>query len=123
MRDDSRRLQRLVAPEKCAAVVTTQDFGDARHVSGPELALAGLAGRLQQALQFVQMPDAVGLGQLTGGFDVGGSVFLRQLQKALQNPDALRSAILDHRLSPLTGVRADLAKTLSEEAWQGRRVF
>jgi hypothetical protein len=48
-----------------------------------KLELFLLNRRGQEAPEFVQMPDAVGLGQLTGGFDVGGSVFAGQLQKAL----------------------------------------
>ena len=48
-----------------------------------ELELFLLDRRCQEAPEFVQVPNAVGLGQLAGGFDVGGSVFAGQLQEAL----------------------------------------
>jgi hypothetical protein len=48
-----------------------------------ELELVLLNRRCQEAPQFVQVPHAVCPGQLAGGFDVGGSVFSGQLQKAL----------------------------------------
>ena len=79
-----------------------------------ELELVLLNRRCQEAAQFVQVPHAVGRGQLTGGFDVGRSVFAGQLQKALQNPDALWPAITDHRFSPLAGVRADQPRQVQE---------
>jgi hypothetical protein len=74
-----------------------------------------LRGRpLEQASEFTQAPDAMSDRQLRGGFDVGRDLFGGQLQEALQHANALRTAVLHHRFSPITRVPADQPGTIQQ---------
>ena len=77
-----------------------------------ELVLAGRS--LEQAFEFPQMPDTVSGGQLAGGLHVGRGMFGGQLQEALENPDALRAAVLHHGFGPVTRVPSDQPGTIQQ---------
>ena len=68
----------------------------------------------QQIFNFVQMPAAVGQSQLGRGFDVGRRVFGRQLQKALQDTNALRAAIFHHRFGPSAGMPSNHPRPIQQ---------
>src|SRR5260221_1871724 len=81
-----------------------------------ELELVLRGGGLEQTLEFTQVPDTVSGSQLAGGLHVGRGMFSGQLQKTLQNPNALRAAVFHHGYGPVARVPTDEPGTIQQPA-------